>query len=141
MPLTGAGLGQMRASLRKLAAVPSRAAPAVAEKIDQRLQDCFANETDPYGNAWAPLAASTVKRKRGNTVIMYRTGKARAQTHAVAARGAGIKIEIGEVMKYHMEQDGTRPARRILPTFGMPKAWNADVKAALDAAFARAVKR
>lgn len=130
----------MRASLRKLLEVPAKAAPRVAVEIDNLLQDCFAGEHDPYGNAWAPLTTSTVKRKHGNAVIMYRTGKARAQTHAVSARGAGVKIEIGEVMGYHMAQEGTRPARPILPIYGLPAKWRAAIKEAVDASFARAAK-
>ena len=140
MPLTGAGLGQMRAALRKLLEVPAKAAPEVAVAIDNKLQDSFANECDAYGNKWAALAPSTVKRKGGNTVIMYRTGASRAQTHAVAARGSGVKVTIGEKLQHHMAPEGTRPARPILPTHGLPATWRAAIKAAVDASFARAKK-
>lgn len=140
MALSGSGLGQIRASLKKLLDVPSRAAPAVAVEIDNKLQDSFANECDAYGKPWAPLAASTVRRKRGNTVIMYRTGASQAQTHATAAQGAGVKITVGPKMAYHLEPSGTRPARPILPIYGLPATWRAAIKVAVDAAYARATK-
>jgi hypothetical protein len=140
MGLSGSGIGQIRASLAKLAGVPARAAPAVAIAIDAKLLDSFANECDAYGKPWAPLAPSTVKRKRGNTVIMYRTGASQAATHAVAAAGAGVKISIGEKLQYHQGPSGTRPARPILPVYGMPASWNAAIKLAVDAAYKRATK-
>jgi hypothetical protein len=140
MPLTGSGIGQIRASLAKLAAVPSRAAPAVALEIDNLLLKSFADECDAYGRKWAPLAPSTVKRKKGNTVIMYRTGASQAATHAVAAQGAGVRISTGPKMAYHLEPSGTRPARPILPIYGLPATWRAAIKSAVDAAYQRATK-
>lgn len=140
MGLSGSGIGQIRASLAKLAGVPSRAAPAVAIAIDNKLQDSFANECDAYGRPWAPLAPSTVKRKKGNSVIMYRTGASRAATHAVAAAGAGVRIATGPKMAFHLAASGTRPARPILPIYGMPASWNAAIKSAVDAAYKRASK-
>ncbi|MEI8257394.1 MAG: hypothetical protein WCJ30_17095 [Deltaproteobacteria bacterium] len=140
MGFSGSGIGQIRASLAKLASVPARAAKDVAEKIDQKLLDSFTNECDAYGRPWAPLAHSTVKRKNGNSVIMYRTGASMAATHAVAARGAGVRISTGPNMAYHLGPSGTRPARPILPIYGMPASWNAAIKSAVDAAYSRATK-
>lgn len=143
MGLSGSGIGQIRASLAKLAGVPARAAKDVALAIDQKLLDSFASECDAYGKPWAPLKDSTLKRKKhtnGGPVILYRWGSSKAETHAVAAAGAGVKISIGPNLEHHQGPSGTRPARPILPVYGMPASWNAAIKIAVDEAYKRATK-
>lgn len=141
MQLVGdfAKLGLLRKSLRDLAAVPSQVSKDVATRLDQRVNDCFANETDVYGKPFASLKASTVRRKKGNTVIMYRTGRTQAQSGAVAMAGAGVRVYIGPAGYWHLEKSGTRPERLLLPKYRLPKTWREDIRLAFEARARRAL--
>ena len=135
--ITGSTLGTQRV-LKDLLKVPSRIAPKVAGRLDQRIQDQYANETDAYGKPWAKLKASTIRRKRGNNVVHYRTGKQRAQARVSAMRGAGIKIVYGDTAHRSHMGGAHRVARSIAPTVSMPKTWAADIRAEAEVDVARA---
>lgn len=126
---------------RGLADIPSRVAPKVAARLDQRVLDTYANECDPYGVPWPELAESTVRRKGGNSVILTRTGESRADCGAHALGGAGVAVWAGGAAGYHMTADGTRPARPVLPTHGLPPTWRADIAEETGAEFAKALGR
>ncbi len=130
MPLTGdfAKLGRLRATLERLGRIPSRVAARAAPLIDARLREQFATGTDPYGKGWAPLAASTVRRK-GFDTILVESGAGRAGTSAATASGAGIRIVLGPHLAFHMLPAKGRPERKVLPTQGLPRGWRADIAA------------
>lgn len=121
------------ARVAKFAAeVPQRVAKELAPMLDQRAQDMFRDEADPYGNPWAPLAASTVRRKKGNSVILYRKGDLGAGTY-VLYTGRRLVFTYGPAAQYAQDGDpgrGNRPPRMLAPTFGIPKSWKADLAAA-----------
>ena len=118
--------------------------PAVAKRlaprIDQRIRDMFTNETDPYGRKWAPLAASTLRRKRnspGGSIILSRTFELANSSYALYT-GKRVVITIGESGQHAQEGDtgrGNRPPRLVLPSLGIPKLWKQDAEfATIEAA-------
>ncbi len=143
MPLTGdlAAFGKLGRLVRELGGVPSRASSALADRLTERMRDCFTTESDPYGVPWAPLKASTVRRKGGNAVVLYRTGETGASCYARPMGGAGVALTAGGAAVWHMTDSGTRPARKVLPDHGLPPAWREDVAAVLGAEVARSMGR
>lgn len=122
--------------LEKFAAeLPAKLAKALAPMLDERTRDMFANETDPYGNKWAPLAASTLRRKRltpGGPVILYRHGELGPGSY-VLYTGRRLVFTFGPAAQHAQDGDpgrGNRPPRLLAPTFGIPKSWRDDAKRA-----------
>jgi hypothetical protein len=126
--------------LRELKTVPSRISKRVAVYVDEQYRDMFAGEHDPYRRPWAALAPSTIKRKGGNSVILYRIGALNAGTHVKPARGAGVLITLGPNAIYAQEGDPgkNRPPRLLLPLYGIPAHWRAFIRAEAEAMFAKA---
>jgi hypothetical protein len=92
-------------------------------RITRALQSQFRQGVDPYGSPWAPLSPNTRGRK---PPPLTDTGKLKQGTKARPGVGgrAGLHLVLGaEYGIFH--QTGTRnmPARRILPTRGMPAEW------------------
>jgi hypothetical protein len=139
MAVTGFNLVKLTRLARGLAGIPSRAAKPIAAHLSERVLDCYRGEHDPYDVRWAPLAESTVRRKRGNTVILYRTGKSGADCGARALRGTGVAVYAGGAATHHQEPSGSRPARPVLPTRGLPPKWRADIAAILGDEYAKAL--
>jgi phage gpG-like protein len=112
--------------------IPAKVAKQLAPMLDERVRDMFTNETDPYGNKWAPLKASTLRRKKGNSVILYRTG-ALGQGSYVLYTGRRLVFTFGPAAQYAQDGDpgrGNRPPRMVAPAYGMPKPWRDDAKRA-----------
>lgn len=124
-----------------LAGLPARVSKRVAERLQERVRDTYANETDPYGVPWVPLAPSTVERKHGNSVILTRTGASQADCGARALAGAGVAVYAGGAAMHHMEAAGSRPARPVLPTHGLPPAWREEIAAVTGDEMAKAIGR
>lgn len=111
-------------------------AKRLAPRINERIRDMFTNEQDPYGRPWAPLKASTLRRKRnspGGPIILSRTFTLGNSSYALYT-GKRVVMTYGESGQYAHEGDsgrGNRPPRLLLPSFGIPKTWKADQVAAL----------
>jgi hypothetical protein len=117
---------------RFAAEVPQRVAKELAPMLDQRARDMFTNEADPYGKPWAPLAASTVRRKKGNGVVLYRNNELGPGTY-VLYTGRRLVFTYGPGAQYAQDGDqgrGNRPPRLLAPTFGIPKSWREDARRA-----------
>lgn len=132
---------KLRRIAQGLAGIPARVAPRIAARLQERIRDTYANEQDPYGVPWAPLAESTVKRKGGNSVILTRTGVSQADCGARALGGAGVAVYAGGAAGHHMADAGTRPARPVLPTHGLPATYREDIAAETSAEYAKALGR
>lgn len=133
--------GKLPRLLNNLARIPSRASKPIAAALQERVLDCYTNESDPYGAAWAPLAESTIRRKGGNSVILTRSGASRAAAYARPLSGGGVSILAGGAAGHHMQASGSRPARPVLPTRGLPPLWREDIAAVLGTEYARAMGR
>ena len=122
-------LGTLERTLERLRDVPRRAADLAAPQIDAMIQEQFRAGVDPYGRPWAPLRPSTIARGRRPPPLTD-TGSLRNGTRARPGRGgrAGVWIQLGAAYGYFAQVGFTVgrtrvPPRRILPQFGMPKAW------------------
>jgi hypothetical protein len=121
-------LGKFASNLRKLAEVPARVAKEGAREIEALIKSEFANSVDPYGNAWAPLLESTIKRKGGNDTILVRSGETAREVSVTPNAGAGIKIRISDFMGFHMTGTKWMTARRPLPVNTLPATWTAALR-------------
>ena len=130
-------LASFSRSLRALSRIPSRAAGDASDSIKSLIAEQFAAEADPYGNAWAPHAESTVKRW-GEHAILDLTGELKSFSVRPSG-GAGITVTLGaDWGRFH--QTGTRnmPRRAVLPYAGLPARWSDAIRAACSNAFGEA---
>lgn len=135
-------MGQLAANVAKLASVPARASKRVAKEIKALIEEEFDHESDPYGNAWKPLADSTVARK-GFTTILEDSRAMRDSLSVTPSRGAGVSITIDHPSEDHQTgwdgPQGSGPARPILPGGRMPARWNETIKESVRAEVRKAV--
>lgn len=111
--------------------------PKICDESAQGIEDAIARQfiegVDPYGEPWAPLAESTIRRK-GKSTILEDTGAMMASPVVVVTESS-IEATVADPAGYHQEGGGNLPARPILPdeTRGLPDSWEAAiVKAAED---------
>lgn len=132
-----ANFRDLMARLDDLATVPSRVSKDVAEKVAKLIDDGFSSGTDPYGNAWEPLADATLARGRSEPALTDSSDMREAVSVKPLA-GSGIQITSSSPYStFH--QTGTRrmPARPFLPDGGeLPDEW----QDAIDKSLAAAVK-
>lgn len=141
-----AAFGRLEKLLDRLAYVPRKAAALAAPELTKELRRQFARGVDPYGRAWAPLAASTLAKGRRPPPLTDSTAL-RDGTRAMVRNGnrAGIHIVLGAAYGY-FAQHGFRVGRttvrprRILPQQGMPRAWAEILKRAARRAFREAAR-
>ncbi len=140
-----AGIGKLQRTLENLIELPRKLAAEAKPAFDALFRLQFTSGVDPYGRKWAPLTEATKRTGRRNPPLTD-TGALRDGTRVVLGRGnsAGLRIVLGAPYGY-FHQVGYRnartgrkvPARRILPTQGMPVSW----KRVLDLAAARIARR
>lgn len=136
-----AGWKDLLKRLAQLKDIPATIAEEVAPKIDADLKAQFDKGVNAYGNAWKPLAASTIKRKGGDSRILRRTDTLSSQVSAEASGKSGIEITLPDPGVHH--QFGTRhmPARKILPDgTALPRRWQKYIQDALDRSFDKGLK-
>ncbi len=149
MPISGDGLrgiGQLQRNLRKLAEVPSRAAATIADELGRLMAEQFDQGADPYGNAWAPLAESTLARGRQNPPLTD-SRDMRNGFHAAPMAGSGVSITF-DVPYALPHQTGFRnartktrvPARPPLPVNVMPARWNEAIVATVESEVRKTVE-
>lgn len=106
--------------------VPQIALEASIE-IFETIDSEFTLGSDPYGEAWAPLAPATLAKGRAMPPLTD-TGAMR-ESLRVSVSEASIVASLPDPAGYH--QDGTRymPARPVLPDYarGLPDAWRASI--------------
>lgn len=94
----------------------------------------FETETDPWGRAWAPLAPSTVARRRqGSRRILQDTGTLKrsfaweVRGHAVAVGTFGVpglrRDKYPHYAVFHQFGTERMPARKMLPEEPWPEAY------------------
>lgn len=120
-------------ALRKLAAVPSQVSKDAAAEITELLLDQYAGGTDPRGNRWKDLAASTIAKGR-TPPPGTETFQMRDSTRAVPGSGAGILLEVGPAYATYYDA-----VRNIFPRDGLPPSWREAIRKALEARARKAV--
>ncbi len=137
-------MGQLARNLGKLATVPARAAKQVAKDIKDLIEQEFAAEADPYGNAWKPHAPATVERW-GPHSILDLSGTMRRSLDVKPMPGAGVSITLDHPGEDHQTGwsgvQGSGPARPVLPSGPMPAQWRERIDAAHIALVRDAMKR
>lgn len=123
-------------TLRRLASVPSRMAGPAADRISDLLDEQFAAQSDPYGNAWEPHAEATVARW-GEHPVLELTGALRGSVDVQPMGGAGIAITLDDVAQFHQTGTSRMPARPVLPYAGLPAAWDDALSQAAAETFER----
>ncbi len=133
------GFRALADALAGLEDIPSRIAGEVAEGINEQLHQQFDTGTDPYGSPWAPLMASTVRRKGGDARILRRTDAMSDSTIARPTSGAGIEIRSLPYGGVHQAGE-TIVKRAILPEDDLPPAWSAIIATATEKAFTKVLR-
>lgn len=133
---------QMQVSVEQLRRVPSVASTEAARRITGLIHMEFEEGHDPYGRPWQQLAASTV-RKKGHDRILVDTHLAEDTTRAVPMSGAGIQVETNQpALAFHQVGGSRLPRRPVYPdNRGLPDSWNAAIAESLDTHFARVMGR
>jgi len=138
-------IGRLEKVLDRLIDLPRKVAAEAKPEIDRLLRQQFRQGVDPYGKPWAPLRPATLDTGRRPPPLSA-SGLLRSGTKVMLGGGnrAGLRIQVGAPYGY-FHQVGFRNARterpvkprRILPQFGMPRAWSA----ALHRAASRIARR
>lgn len=98
--------------------------------FEAQVEQGFADQRDPYGQAWKPLADSTLRarRKRGNTdtTILIDKGRMLRSLRFTTKRDE-LLVKMNKPAEFHQEGRPNLPQRRIFPiSFGqryLPKKW------------------
>jgi hypothetical protein len=146
MPLIGdmTAIPGQRAMIQELLKVPSVAAARVCPKLNKRVDRMFDSGTDPYGNPWAPLKPSTIRRKRAYrwpSKILVRAKKLWPATRFVPRGGSGLSMVVGDSGIHAQSGAPAREPRAIVPQYGLPSEWRKDIKSAVDAELRARAKR
>ena len=116
-------IGQWARQVRALASVPTRAALRAAPGIRDLVENMFASGSDAYGEAWAPLAPSTLARGRRPPPLTD-TGAMRGAVGVVPMAGvAGVLVSIPHPAGVHQTGSRRMPARQLMPSKGLPQSW------------------
>ncbi len=143
MPMSGntADIAAIRNVVKEMSKVPSQVGRRAVPRLNKRIAQMFSNGTDPYGNKWAALKASTIKRKKGDTRILIRKFQLMPGTFFATTGGAGIKMVVGRAGNRAQDGGKHRVPRIIVPQYGLPSTWRDDlVKSAREAARAAGLK-
>jgi phage virion morphogenesis protein len=105
-------IASLKTLQRKLSSL-SKPLKEAADYMVEETEDNFLKESDPDGQRWAPLAASTLKSKRGRNILRETEALAGSITSSVGGNQATVQVGTS-YGKYH--QAGTRkmPQRKII---------------------------
>lgn len=124
--------------LRELASVPSQAVKAASEDIADLIEKEFDAGNDAYGQPWAPLKKSTLKKGR-HPPPLTDTRQLRESVEVKPMKGAGIQITLDEVPGvFHQKGTKNMVKRPILPDGPrMPEPWTQAIASAADEAVSK----
>lgn len=138
MPVTpGAATRALAKSLRALSKVPSKIARPFSDWATKRIRADIRAGRTPYGQAYAPLLKSTVRRKKGNSKPLIRGRSLVNTTGARPLGGSGVGLDGGTGYPGHItgEPSGRMAARPYLPVNTLPAQWRAEIQRLTDEAF------
>lgn len=123
MPFTGdfSKLRKAITGLRTLATQPAIITQAMADEVRREVNIGFVNETDPYGQKWAPHMPATVKRWKKHPLLRL-TGAGVAGIRVIPN---GPRVTVSSSSKgLNISQDGweRQEPRRWKPLEGKPSA-------------------
>jgi phage gpG-like protein len=128
--------GSITAALRRLSAVPSRAAKRAAAEIELRWLADWRAGKDPHGRAWKPLAPATVRKRGSARPILIHTGAMIGTATVRPAGKSGLTITVAiPYSGYHQTGTSRMPARPVVPYMGLPRSWDAIVRKAVKDAY------
>lgn len=111
------------AAMRGLAGIASQIAAPVARRIRRQIALNFSAGVDPYGRAWAPLAARTLAKGRHPPPLTdTRRGREGIRVFPLNRTGVGITSDV-DYMGVHQDGAAHIPARKFLPELALPPAW------------------
>jgi hypothetical protein len=121
-----AAMADVATAIRDLVHVPSRASRGASESIAALIDGQFKTGTDPYGEPWKALKASTIKRK-GHAVIGIESSDMRRGIDVKPMQSAGVQITIDADYAAYFQR-----ARPLLPNRGLPVTWQRAITNALS---------
>lgn len=88
----------------------------IGATMEENINLRFITKSDPAGNAWLPLAASTLKRKKGVGSILELSGHGKSSLgYNLGLDGSFVEIGFGEsYMGYHETGTQRMPRRQLL---------------------------
>jgi hypothetical protein len=120
-------LRKCRKTIEELGVLPRKLAVAAAPLLNNELQKQFASGVDPYGQAWARIAASTLRKHGPPPLTDTRAMRDGTKVEPMTGGRLGIRMTVPRPGAFHQvgfRVHGKRvPARRILPYRGMPAKW------------------
>lgn len=119
---------------------------AAIKAIDKELKHQYDAGVDPYNEAWAELALSTISRGRTPPPLSD-TEEMRRHSKAMTIGGIkGIRVKIDkpskpDVPSFHQSGTENMPARKLVPDKGLPKTWELAVTVAASRVVIRHFKK
>lgn len=106
----------------------------IGHHLQRRIDDGFRHEKDPYGQSWAPLAASTLKQKARNKRILKILQSRGTMRGTLTYQASGDRVRIGFNVFYAQFHDrGSKRMvkRQLLPDVarGLPAQDVAQIQA------------
>lgn len=134
------GWDVLRQRIASIAETHAKLADPVAHELSIEIPREFATASDPYGNSWPALSATTVRRK-GHAQILYEHGPMLLDTRAISD-GHTIRFEGPEYGLFHQRAHGNRPARPVIPNGPeLPAGWQTVISSEFGKAVSAALKR
>ncbi len=125
-------------NLGELSTVASRISKPVAARINELIKVQFATGQDAYGTAWQPLLPSTVRRKKGDSRILLRSGRLSVETFATPSSGAGISLVSVDYGGFHQSGTSRMVSRPLLPARSdLPASWQSIIREELHKAMSK----
>jgi phage gpG-like protein len=116
----------------------------MSRAFETNVRLAFVDSTDPYGNAWKPLSAVTIAKRRNNSSVIGRdTNRLMNSMLAISASNtAGVETNVVYARAFHFGAKqgqygrtsrngqipwGDVPSRPILPLDSLPESWKSDI--------------
>jgi phage gpG-like protein len=103
-------VSEVHDSLKELG-IRARNQRVVNEQISEIMLAMVEEKFDSEGPGWAPLEASTIKRRRGGRRILQDSGHLAASVTASAGTDFALVFTNVEYAKFHLEGTSRMPAR------------------------------
>lgn len=136
------GLEAVGARLQRLASVrPAAALPVIGEGLVEKTKQSFDNQADPYREKWAPLAARTLSRRAGGT-ILEDTGALKNSIYWRILGGDAVSVFANQMYgAFHHYGTKRMPRRAFFPWKdsgqgpALPESWTREIRGSLEALY------